>query len=263
MATTAWLIGSIKNMPEQSMTVVANAGSETVTVDTGSYYLYDDTSSLSLIAELQSELNGHAELSDVSIVLLESGKVRMTSSVAFSVTWSGTQLRNWLGFTGNLTSGTTHTATNVSPLLWSPGRTETPTARLGSDGFYVYDTKVSQAGPGRVVATRQNRYRVNSFSWRYLDLDRVWPTTESSSSFFAFHEEVLAKFYNWKLYRNIPENTSGSSALTMSNYSALPSANAYIMSPKGNLQMPFKREFEYLEYLAEVSIDATEAPEYT
>jgi len=128
MPISAWLIGSYRGLPEQTLTI---EGAPQV-IDAGSYYLYDATAGLSLLTQL-----GAALLDEVvggSAVLLRNRKVRLSGSNPFDLTWPvDGVLRGLLGFTGNLAGQATYTAPNISPLLWSPGRTETPTmAPLGS-----------------------------------------------------------------------------------------------------------------------------------
>mgnify|MGYP007034012259 CR=1 FL=1 len=60
--------------------------------------------------------------------LMQNRMVRISATGNFSLTWPvDGVLRGLIGFEGNLAGQSSYTATLISPLLWSPSRTETPT----------------------------------------------------------------------------------------------------------------------------------------
>lgn len=255
---TSWLIGSVKDLPAQSMSVnVSDA--QTRTVATGSYYLYDNTGSRSLLEQVAAAINGHTQISDVGARLLDSGHVEIFhASTSFSIGWTSTKLRDLLGFTGNTGSATSHVAQNKSPLFWSPGRTETSAARFGSQGFYAYDLSVSQSAPGRVVATHHNSYFTNKFSWEHVEVARVWQEPSVGGTFERIWREVCVNYCNVKLYRNVDEG-NGSSAPSLSS---LPVLGPYVVDIGRTGQMGYSRGFSSVEYTNMVDFSVVGTQDY-
>lgn len=59
---------------------------------------------------------------DDFVVSFSSGKIVFSAGSAYTVTWTDTALRDYLGFSGNLSSASTHTADYTSPNCWFPTR---------------------------------------------------------------------------------------------------------------------------------------------
>lgn len=266
MPTTDLLIGSYPSLPSQTMSVTANAVTEAVVLPSSSYYLYDGVSSFGLLYRLAANLVGHSELGGgVTCTIQQDLHVRIASSDAttFTLTWPvDGVLRDLLGFSGNLTpAAASHVAPNVSPLLWSAGRPAIYGARLGTDGVPVHDTAIGQSAPGIVTATSHNSYRRNTLGWRYVRNSRVWTTSEAGGEFFAFFHEILRQVRRFKVYRNVVEDLSSTTDITLG--SPLPSSGAYVYAPPGRpVEMPWDREFPFVETLHPISIAVVTSPEY-
>lgn len=226
---TCWFIGS-DIFPATAITVTANAVQEILNLPAGPRYLYDGGSSHDLLQAIRTLLESHSEITTVTATFLESGRIRISANVAFSVdSWSSnTRVRDALGFTGTLGSATSHTANLFSPLFWSPGKTESPDARLGTDGDPVPDVAVGQSGPGIVVATEHNAHLVNKFRFFHVDNDRVRTVNQSNGEYFRFWRTVLIRFRRFKMVRNVPENRSGTNPVNLGILPRLPSVGAYI-----------------------------------
>lgn len=268
MPTSDWLIGSFNDLPQQSLTVTTTGPvAEARIIAAGDYYLYDDSSSHDLLEALRSALEGHSVLSGVSVLLMQNRRVRLTGVQAFAVTWpSDGLLRDLLGFTGNLTSNTSHSATNVSPLFWSAGRTATTEARFGTDGIPVHDTAWGQSGPGTLYATSHNEYRRNSLIWRYVLNARVWTTSEAGGEYFAFWRDVLRLGRRFKVWRGIVESDASTTTVDVSGEAVglLPSTGAYRFAPPERpVSMQYAREFGYVESMHPITIPCVTAIEYT
>lgn len=261
MPLSAWLIGSDSAVPATTLGVTA-PGLENRVVPAGPYYLFDNGSTFDLLQAVEDALNGHTGLTDVSVFLKEDRTVRITSSVAFGLTWSANlTIRDYLGFTGTLSSNTVHDAPLVSKLMWSAGKCETPSARLGAIGVEVFDVSVGQSGPGTVRAASFNSYAVNTFSWRYVPNARVWTNSELGGEHHEFWKSVLRKFLRWKLWRNVNESLSTTAASF-----AAGSLGPYIMRATdrgGGLSYPYDRELPNIESLNSIVVDAVQTLEYT
>lgn len=264
--TTDLLIGSYPNLEEQTVTVTtAGPVTEPCDLAANSWYLFDDVSAWDLFTGFANTLMSHSVLNDVALVLGVDLRVRIISSIAFAMTWpTDNILRNLFGFTGSLVSATTHTAANISPLLWSPGKPTTWLGRVGTDGIPVRDVAVGQSGPGTLRATFHNEYRRNELIYRYLLNSKVWTEDEDNGEFFVFFRDVLMMRRRFKVWRNYPEDLADSSTLQNPNDSVnpgpIPSSGAYIYT--GGSEMPWAREFGYVDSLHPITLPVVSAREY-
>lgn len=260
------LIGSYPSLPAQTLTIsTAGPIAEDHDVAAGDYYLYDDGSSFDLLAAIATAINAHSIVTGATVEILDNLLVRIASATSFALTWpTDGVLRDLLGFTGNLTTATSHTATNISPLLWSPGKRASTAARFGADGTPVVDAAWAQAGPGRVYATSHNEYRKQTLSWRYLLNARVWTTSEENGEFIAFWRNVLIKARPFKVWRNLTEGSGSSWDIADDGDGVLPSTGAYVYQPGGRpSEMPWAREFRLSETLHPIDIPCSTTPEFT
>lgn len=261
-------IGSYPSLPEQTISTTANAVTEDFVLPTRSYYLTEASpSAFDLLYRLSTNSVGLAELPlGLSFTLQRDLRVRVTSldAVAFTLTWpTDGVLRDLLGFTGNLSpAATIHTAPNISPLIWSAGRTASYRARLGTDGVPVHDTMVGQSAPGTVRATSYNSYRTNTVTWRYVSNARVWTTDEEGGEFYAFWDQCLRRLVHFKIYRGTVEDSASTTAITLGT--VLPSSGAYVMAPSERVgEMPWGREFGLVESSHPIELPVVTTAEYT
>lgn len=268
--TSDLCIGSYQNLAAQSISTTANAVTEAFVLPTRSYYLENPgDQTFDLLYRLGSNSVGLAELpAGLTWTLQRDLRIRVTSvdAVAFTLTWPvDGVLRDLLGFTGNLSpAAVTHTATLISPLIWSAGRTATYLARLGTDGIPVHDTAIGQSATGVVVATSHNTYRRNQAMWRYVTNARVWTTSEAGGELYAFWDRVLRRVARFKIYRGTVEDSASTTAITLGT--PLPSDasdTAYVYVPPSPVEFPYAREFGYIESTHPVTLDVVTTPEYT
>lgn len=258
MPTTAWIIGSIADLPANDVTFNASAQ----VVATGDYYLYDATNALSLLYQVQQAMTA-AGVADAAVVLTKARKVKLSSSGAFSVTWDDTQLRDLLGFTGNLAAATSHVATNVSPLLWSPARTEdTPMAPLGTHGHEVFGTFVTVSSlDGTTEATQHGSRTFNRFQFKHVNTERVWTTSEANGEYRVWWENVGSRMARWKLYREVAEDTASTAAVSLGS----PLGPYVVTVERKAVDWSYDRSrgFEWTDARADIDIPCHLVPEYT
>lgn len=206
---TCWLIGSTEIAAQ---TVTIDGSDETITA--GEYYLYHATAP-SLLDEMVDAMTSAGVVAPAAEIL-ENRKVKLSSSGTFTVTWPADNiLRNYLGFTGNLAAASSYTATNISPLLWSPGRTESPTmSRVGLNGRTVYNTTIGVGDDGTPCATTHGSRVYNEFWWKNIAGDRYQTSSAAGGEFETFKGEVLVKQYAFGLYRGIDEDDASTTAVT-------------------------------------------------
>lgn len=140
-------------------------GPLTVTVTAGTYYITD------LCATIQTAIRNLAgtvgDGATVSVSNGESGtgKVTITGST-FSITWTSTDLRDVLGFAGNITSQTSVTGDKHAKGMWIPSVPKW--TKHGDDegddnsAVYVSDLRQTVSPQGHVktlVNTRYSEYR--------------------------------------------------------------------------------------------------------
>lgn len=222
MTRASWLIGSTA-IAAQTVTVDGSGES----IAAGEYYLYDG-SAPSLTAQMVAAMTS-AGVADPVAVLLKNRRLRLASSGTFTVTWPADGiLRDLLGFTTNLAGNTSYDATNPSPLLWSPGTTENPTSPIGLVGRTVYNTRIGVGDDGRPCATTHGSRVVNGFYWRNVALARYQTSSALGGEYQTFAGQVLVRQAAFKLWRNVDEDDSSSTAVTLSS-----SLGPYAMTPQG------------------------------
>jgi hypothetical protein len=211
MPSTAIMIGSTL-LPVQNFEIDGNA----VTIAAGHWYLQHPDPTLSLLDEIVVQLTA-AGVGSPDAFLRQDRRVQLEGSGAFPIDWgSATQLRDIFGMTqGNLSSATSHTADDVSPLLWAPGADGTP-ATIGAKAGYVQ--------PHRSVRKSDDgsRYEVDWYgfetrqrlSWALVPIDRlqVEDTAFDGGTLMAFVEQVILRGYKFLHYENVTEGT-GSTAM--------------------------------------------------
>lgn len=237
MTISCWLIGSYRGLPAQTLTIEGDP----LVIPAGSYYLWDADADLSLLAKVKAAMD--EEVIGASAVLLRNRKVRLSGSSSFDVIWPADGvLRNLLGFTNDLAGQSSYTAPNVSPLLWSPGRTETPTmAPLGSQGhtrFPVF-AAVSPLDGSMSVVTHGSGRVFNEFRWGYVANARYQTASELGGEFCVWFANVCALGRNFKLHRLLDESDASSAPVTGLGTAVL---GPYVYSPaRDGLDWTFTR----------------------
>lgn len=256
---TAWLIGSYASLPEQDVTI-AGSGQ---TIAAGDWYLYDPTNSLSLLYAVQQAMLA-AGVAGATAVLCENRKVKLSSGGAnFTVTWVDLLLRDLLGFTGNLSGASSYVADGVSPLLWSPARTENPAlAPMGVRGakqHAVFQAVSPYSGKTEAMSHGYREY--NRFTFPYVDVDRIRTQTDGEGGVFdTWFDNVAVPANLWKLYREVGENTASTTAAVLDT-----PLGPYVFSAERrgvSYQYDRSRGKEYTDECGDVTVPCHVAPEY-
>ena len=263
MPTSSVLVGSQPSIPAATITVVANAVSEALAFAGGNFYYDHNTGSLSLLTQFVAMLNSHSELVGSAAICTRSLRTRLTNAVAFSVDWgSDTTVRDLLGFAANLVSATAHVSTLVSPLLWAAGKPESSAARQGSDGLLVKDTYAGRSAPGVVVATENNTWRRNAFSWRYVLIDLVEQVPDVGGTYATFWDRVLSRFRRFWVSRDRTYDSADTTTSIALTSSRIPSSGAYIHQQDGPMERPHVREIANIEHYCTIELPVESALEY-
>lgn len=208
-----WLLGS-KVLPAYSYSISGTGYG----IAAGTYYLDDATASLSMLAQFETDMDTEG-LTNASVHLTEAGYVQITSDTSFTVTWTDTAFRDLLGFTGNIGSTTSATASLYSPLFWSPGYRGTPLDSPGGIvGTKVKDTAHTVSPSGQTgQATTHNTRVVNRWQWQMVPIARVWTTDKDGlgGEFRRFYDDVMCVGARFKLYPAIGEDRTSTSAVSL------------------------------------------------
>lgn len=262
MATTAWLFASYPSFPEQSIDVIDDvAASEAKTFASADVYLHHSSLSLDAKELFQNVVNSHSNISDCNIGMTKSGKVRAwrTGGSNFGITWTNTALRDFFGFTGNLTGANTYTATNYSRWFWSPGKPEsTKLSPLGIVGARKTDAVKGMAGDATFRVTKHNEYRIQEYWWRYVALSRVWTSSEAGGEFHEFAKEVLGKGRQWFIWRNVAEDLTDDTTIA-----TLSTPLGPYKSTKIDWSDFFRREIRNVDSRSPIEIPCIQVAEYS
>lgn len=184
-------------------TVVGTFAGAAITMPVGRYFLNSIGSggaTASFCNELDAQLTSTATgvwtvtVDDTADTAL--GKVTITRDSAFTVTWTSTDIRDLLGFTGNLGSATTHTGTQHAKYLWLPncGRSgimapEASTGAIETDGTFAMSTDGSA-----FIFAGSVRYK-DSMEFRTVLGSKTWVSKEVTvnESFERFYLDVISQ----------------------------------------------------------------------
>lgn len=257
----AWFNGSYRGLPAQTLTI---AGGPQV-IPAGSYHLWDKEAPPCLIGQVQSAMTA-AAVAGASVVLMQNRKVKISATGNFSLTWPvDGVLRRLLGFDGNLSGTNSYTAQSISPLLWSPGRTETPTmAPLGSLGHTripVFAAVSPLDGSISVVSHGAGR-TFNQFNFLNVANARYQTKDELGGEFCVWFANVCARGANFQLLRLVDESEAGTDAIDPGQV-----LGPYVFSPgRDGIDWSFNRSsganFQWTDRRHDVQLPVHVVPEY-
>jgi hypothetical protein len=214
MSASAWLVGYLP-IVEQEIRV---AGQE-VTLAADTYALRHTTSALSLIDALDAAMLASVGATTSTTVVLRNRLVRITLSTAGTIRFDDAPaLAALLGFPATATaSATVHTATYVSPLLWSPGYPATPKTIHGVDGYTIPHQSAYKSDDGSQVYVAHYGDEIwQDLGWSHImpERMRVADTEDGGGTFHEFFEQVGKYRRRFTYYEAIDEDDASSSAVT-------------------------------------------------
>jgi hypothetical protein len=123
-----------------------------------------------------------------------TGKVTISCTGATcSATWNSTDLRDALGFTGNLSGSTSYTSTNQAEGLWLPDCAVITPYDTDDAGTKEYDFVATESPEGHVKALVYTSKTTTPLVWPMITNARCRTGAESTTneSFQTFNEDVL------------------------------------------------------------------------
>lgn len=216
MAASTWLLGS-RTIPASVITVGATA----CNLAAGPYYLHSGTAALSMIASLATAIVAGVG-GTCTIQFQRDRKLRITFNTSRAITWTSTDLRDLLGFEGaGSSSATTHTATLVSPLLWSPGYLATPATIYEVDGYTVNHQSVFKSDDGsQIYCDHYGDETHQELSWTHIvpARMRVDDGDDQGGTFHTFYQEVLRYRRRILWVASVDESDASTDVATVSSF---------------------------------------------
>lgn len=171
------------------------AATSTVTIPAGDYYMLQGATGI--LATLEAQLNANATLAGNYIVTCPyttdtaNGKVSISmfgGATSFTLTWTSTDLRDALGWTGNLTpTGVTFTSQGQAKYIFFPNcgrRATSPDITVAGQtmGMPEFDYTASVSPSGSVAtAVYGTRYR-DQLEWPSLKGYKTWKLLETTTN---------------------------------------------------------------------------------
>lgn len=170
-------------------TIAGTFGGSVITMPVGRYFLNsigDGGATRSFCNELDNQLTtalgGAFEVTVADGTDTSTGVVTInrSSGVAFTVTWAAnTAIRDLLGFTGNLSSATSHTGTQQAKYLWLPncGRSAIMSPEA-SNGAIETDFSFAMGSDGTPYAIAYSTRYKDSMEFRMVKGSKAWISKE-------------------------------------------------------------------------------------
>jgi hypothetical protein len=263
VTATVWLCSS-RVWPDAGLAVTIDASLEAVTASLGGLYIVSPTAALNLMARMVVAMTSAGVVAPACFIT-EQRYVRLTSSGVFTVDWTSTVLRDYLGFTGNLAGASAYTAQLRSPLLWSPGKTETPElAPLGAHGQPIADISVAYgAGGTQTIRVEGDPTYRQRYQWAHVLKARYYsaPPTPVAGDYVYFWNSEFIGGNRWILLRGV---TEGSSTTVSAGYGSATAAGPYKAMVQEMRAVQFDRStgFARVEHSYDVSIPCVKTPEF-
>lgn len=170
-----------------TLSATTNAGGPTsVTITAGTYTSISVfRSQVATDLEAQRTITGGSwqaafeSAADNGLVTLQT-----SNASAFSITWTSTDLRDILGFTANITSQTSVTATNQAKGFWRPDcPIYVESGRYKSSAPRVTDAHQTESPNGLAITHVGNvKYRYRGIRWSHVPMHKVWVIDEGTAN---------------------------------------------------------------------------------
>lgn len=175
MTDTGIWCGQVEITSNSSITV----GGWLCPITTGSYFMWSKTASQSLVSVVASCMSTSLSAT-VTASVSSAGVLTLSCATPFAIDWgSETDIRDMLGYTGNLTSATSHVATNQLSYTWIPSLqcdgsgTRAPYSSLG---IPVSMAAQVIGADGTVWTQRIGTRTVQEVQYQFITYANTWST---------------------------------------------------------------------------------------
>lgn len=267
MAITSVVIGSEHGFADQTISVNDGGGatSAPMTFAYSGTYLDHTTTGLSMLKTLEAAITAAGTWTTAPEVFLSGdGYVRITAEPAFSITWtaSGTEIRDALGFTGDLSSATSHTAPGFSPLVWIARRPESPKLGIleGDGALDPRDVTLESVDGTMYYRSFGTVLRKERWEWIHILPANYWTSDENDGELWQFCRDVLGPRNKFFFYSRNDIDESSTAEVALTNRSG-----PWVATDK-NIAGLVKRvasQFGSRECRFDFTLNARTTPEYT
>lgn len=174
--------------------------SAAITVPAFTYYHSSDGSNSNTLPEaIKTQLDASSlnATYTVSIAAGESGTGKYTISAtggsvtSFAFTWTDTEIRDLLGFSGSESGTLSYTGDNQAEALWLPDEGYQK-KNGGIGGSWVTDQQIVNTANGNVYSVMGRKYRRTRIVWPMTARNKTWAENETTTneSFETFLEGI-------------------------------------------------------------------------
>ena len=193
-------------------TQICTIGATPITIPVGRYYLSSVGSggaTRSFIAEFKNQLDT-ATATTFTLTLddntdTSTGKLTIARGTNFTLTWSSTTLRDYLGFTAGITAALTGTGANQCRFLWLPnvGRSGIM-APEASDGALETDASTAMSTDGTVYNLAYSTRYKDSLQHVMVLANKTWISKESTvnESFERFYRDLIPCGFRLRFHKD-------------------------------------------------------------
>lgn len=182
------------------VTVTDSGGAAVITMPESKSYLSD------FLAAFVALLNANGTLAQTYTGTIDddggstaTGRVTIGATGAASFTWGSSAFRDHLGYSGNLSSGTSHVSTAAARALYLPDYPiANPDFPDGSQGRLIAARTATVAPGGRTRVLSYGGRRAGSWEWRGISGRRTW------AQFETYANESLESFWGEFLIPGVP-----------------------------------------------------------
>ena len=179
-------------------TVTATVGGGTATITPGLYY---PSTLLTEVATQFATASGTTATVSAGLGENGTGLVTIAFGVAKAITWVTTSLRDILGYTGNLASGTSHVATTHIRNVWLPNCAYNSSNDVGATyrGWREADVRSVENAAGYVWTHMGQEKEVNWLRWSHVARSKTFQAheTTTNASFERFCRDAIWGVASW------------------------------------------------------------------
>lgn len=178
--------------------------------------------------------------------------VYIISSTSHSITWTGTDLRDKLGFSGNLSSATAHYAGTEPLYIWKPSKCLT---NRSGDADLVFlpesKTKVTVSASGEASTVHRDYiagYTTLDYEW--LSKDECIKTEDPDyQTFQQFFEDIISNGYTFQYFPDRDNDDNYVTAIAGKPNSEIGKFDTYCRRSEKTIDLFFNVKIPMIEYI--------------
>lgn len=172
-----------------SMTDAGGTDASAISLSAGATYYWSSAGSGAedLPKTIEDQINASGTLSGGYTVVVAdgvpgaggTGQLSIAGPGTFSITWTSTDLRDCLGFTGNVSGADVYTSPNHVEGLWLPACPVDTPFGLSSSGLVVSAVAETLSEDGTFYSSHGSKHTRNEYTYRAVTIARTVAASES------------------------------------------------------------------------------------